>query len=105
MQEVCSLFSGEHFRTSLACDEQAYKVNSSLPSRTFSEAPLSCDFMFAVSPLVTAFTLSALVSDKKLGKTRRAQPPSELLTYLNANYLLVLYPTRFTAYQDVRMGR
>lgn len=34
-----------------------------------------------------------------------AKPPSELLTYLNANDLLVLYPTRSTAYQDVRMGR
>lgn len=61
--------------------------------------------MFAVSPLVTALALSTLVSDKELGKPSQAQPPSELLTYLNANYLLVLYPTRLTAYQDVRMGR
>lgn len=61
--------------------------------------------MFAVSLLVTAFTPSTLVSDKKLGKPSHAQPPSELLTYLNANYLLVLYPTRFTAYKDVRMAR
>lgn len=48
--------------------------------------------MFAVSPLVTALALSTLVSDKELGKPSQAQPPSELLTYLNANYLLVLYP-------------
>lgn len=54
---------------------------------------------------MTALALSTLVSDKKLGKPGHAQPPSELLTYLNANYLLVLYPARSTAYQDVRMGR
>lgn len=61
--------------------------------------------MFAVSLLVAALALSTLVSDKKLGKPSHAQPPSELLTCLNANYLLVLYPTHSTAYQDVRLGR
>lgn len=49
--------------------------------------------------------LSTLVSDKKLGKHRHAKPPSELLTCLNANDLLVLYPTHSTAYPAVRVGR
>lgn len=74
------------------------KVSSSLPSHN-SEASLWFDFVFAVS-------LPSLY--RHLFLRRSWENPAmlnPLLTYLDANYFLVLSPTWSTAYQDVMMGR
>lgn len=96
------VFSGQHFMTSHSsphiCRWANVKGELLLASR-HHQGLISC-FQFHHWWLPSC--LSTLVSDKKMGKHCHPKPPSELLTCLNANDLLVLHPTHSTAYQAGR---
>lgn len=91
------VFSGQHFMTSHSCRWANVQGELLLVPR-HHRGLISClQFHDCPQAYQHLFLTRSWENTAKL--------PSELLTYLNVNDLLVLYPTRSTAYQDVRMGR